>query len=370
MHVMEDVHEGCNAQPSSPGHADQRQDIMEMCNENTKENDDLQSENDSELKVTEIKTENDDENKITVKVESTENNSSLNESLPNADNEAGQGNDDSISSDSIGENNGLKRKLDNESCIDSPSKKLHTQIQKSFLVRDEILNKCMESIGCNTLEQIQVNTEQIMCEIRKLNEIAKQKEKEWNNILYLKKMKEELLIRLQRQKQLILLNNDDFEPDYAFTNSDERYQNANNDNVQRIKSNSVNAETKNPNYLQDRHMLSRQKSFNGKNMMYSQYDMNGQNDYRQNKGRPTLDVKSLIADYRQKHPETVPRRGRRIRTALSQCETKISAGGVLNLSNVALGSGAQVRQNPNGGDISKELSFLMNNNEEVSCQFF
>ncbi|KRT80313.1 hypothetical protein AMK59_8213 [Oryctes borbonicus] len=365
MHVMEDVHEGCNAQPSSPGHAEQRQDILEMCNEGdlcTKE--DLQPENENELKVTEIKSENSDENKIIVKIETTESSSPVCEALPNAETEANHVNDDSISSDSTGENNVLKRKLDSDASTESPPKRLHTQIQKSFQGRDDILCKYMESIGCNTLEQIQSNTEQIMTEIRKLNEDAKQKEKEWNNILYLKKMKEELLIRLQRQKQLILLNNDDFESEYVFSN-DDRYQNINN-NLQKPKHNNAKAEMRNPNYFQERHTLStRQKSFNGKNIVYNHYDMNGQNDYRQNKSRPTLDVKSLIADYRQKHPEAVPRRGRRIRTALSQCEAKISAGGVLNLSNVALGSGAQVRQNPSGTDMSKELGLVINSNDEL-----
>lgn len=372
MHVMEDVHEGCNAQPSSPGHAEQRQDIMDMCNNSglcTKNIENLQTENDTELKITEIKNENEDETKVVVKIENTENNSPINETLPNetllnTENETNPTNDDSISNDSIGDVT-LKRKLDIESCLESPSKRLHTQIQKSFQARDEILCKYMESIGCNTLEQIQSNSEHIMSEIRKLNEIAKQKEKEWNNILHLKKMKEELLIRLQRQKQLILLNNDDFESECAF-NHEERYQNMNNDVIQRPKSNNLKVEMKNPNYFQERYTLSaRPKNFNGKSMIYNHYDMNGQNDYRQSKTRPTLDVKSLIADYRQKHPETIPRRGRRIRTALSQCETKISAGGVLNLSNVALGSGAQVRQNPSGADVGKDVGLVINNSDEV-----
>ncbi|GJQ83285.1 hypothetical protein Trydic_g8877 [Trypoxylus dichotomus] len=313
MHVMEDVHEGCNAQPSSPGHAEQRQDILEICNESdlcTKEN--LQPGNENELKVTEIKNENSDETKVIVKIETTETNSPLSETVPNVESEANNVNDDSISSDSIGENNVLKRKLDSDTSTESPSKRLHTQIQKSFQARDDILCKYMENIGCNTLEQIHSNTEQIMIDIRKLNEDAKQKEKEWNNILYLKKMKEELLIRLQRQKQLILLNNDDFESECAF-NNDDRYQN--NNSIQRSKHNSAKAEMKNPIFFQERHTLSaRQRNFN---------------------------------DYRQKHPEAVPRRGRRIRTALSQW------------------SGAQVRQNPNGTDVSKELGLVINNSDEL-----
>ncbi|KAK9707617.1 MYND finger [Popillia japonica] len=107
----------------------------------------------------------------------------------------------------------------------------------------------------------------------------------------------------------------------------------NNDVIQRPKSNNLKVEMKNPNYFQERYTLSaRPKNFN---------------------------------DYRQKHPETIPRRGRRIRTALSQCETKISAGGVLNLSNVALGSGAQVRQNPSGADVGKDVGLVINNSDEL-----
>lgn len=51
---------------------------------------------------------------------------------------------------------------------------------------------------------------------------------------------------------------------------------------------------------------------------------NGTNDYfngnhQQQMGRQgaTKDVQSIIADYRQRHPETVPRRGRRVKTNMN-----------------------------------------------------
>nr|XP_022918103.1 uncharacterized protein LOC111427280 isoform X2 [Onthophagus taurus] len=314
MHVMEDVHEGCNTQqPSSPGHADQRQDMInDMCKKELEENP-PESEN---LNITEIKRE-DIPNEI--KMEIVDNHTPPNEM--NGDSGTHHIHEDSSNDNDSGTDISLKRKLEAEA-NESAMKRLHVEVQRSFSVRDKFLKKCMDNIGGNSFEQIQASTEQIVAEIRTLGELAKQKEKEWNNILHFKKLKEELLLRLERQKQLLLLNLGDFD-DESFENSSERYTN----DPQR---------SRNGNH--------KSKHFNGRSSYNNSIDIGNAHDYRQRIQRPVVDVKSLIADYRQKHPETVPRRGRRIRTNIPQSILK-TTGNVLNVSNIALGSGAQVLHN-------------------------
>lgn len=52
-------------------------------------------------------------------------------------------------------------------------------------------------------EHLQSNIDQLHSEIESLAEAARTKEYEWNNILYLKKMKEDILMRLTRQKTVL-----------------------------------------------------------------------------------------------------------------------------------------------------------------------
>lgn len=71
------------------------------------------------------------------------------------------------------------------------------------------MNDFVELSDCNNLDQIQTYSDQLLSEIRTLNEMAKEKEREWNQLLHLKKLKEELLIRLQRKRQVMTINESD-----------------------------------------------------------------------------------------------------------------------------------------------------------------
>lgn len=55
----------------------------------------------------------------------------------------------------------------------------------------------------NDPDNMQHNMDQLASEIEELNEAARVKELEWNNILYLKKMKEDMLLRLNRKKTVM-----------------------------------------------------------------------------------------------------------------------------------------------------------------------
>lgn len=59
------------------------------------------------------------------------------------------------------------------------------------------------SAKSNDPDTLQRDIDQLNSEIETLGEAARTKEIEWNNILYLKKMKEDMLLRLSRQKTIM-----------------------------------------------------------------------------------------------------------------------------------------------------------------------
>lgn len=341
MQIMENVVEGCNVQPSSPGHAEERSEDIKVkteikSDENqkelTKDNEELkaQDENSSEKTKTEnisngLKEEPDSSE---IQDESYSNNSS-----PKSDN---------------------KRKSESQ---DYPVKRLKTEIQENFVCRDKIITDFIEMADCTNLDQINSFSEQLLVEIKTLNEFAKEKEREWNNIIHLKKLKEELLLRMQRKKQIIIISE---KSDYADLLNEsqngtieERLRNVSPQSI--LKSNLssqhktyMNASNVNGNLQRQKQMIY--------NKTQNNLDLNGQGK------RLTLDVQSIIADYRQRHPESVPRRGRRIRCSQSDGSNKNS---IMNFSSMTLGSGAQVRQ----GDVSSDIGLLLNTINMVSYIF-
>lgn len=71
---------------------------------------------------------------------------------------------------------------------------------------DKILHGVLEtttSSSTNDPDHIQRDIDQLTNEIETLNAAARTKELEWNRILYLKKMKEDMLIRLNRKKTVV-----------------------------------------------------------------------------------------------------------------------------------------------------------------------
>lgn len=338
MQIMEDVREGCNIQPSSPGHADQRSidtkvntevkeentsdETIETTSDRAQTNEEIKGDNEPiESEMIEPKEENIEENYSNASSPSTENN---------------------------------KRKLDTD---ELPVKRLRSEIHENFNSRDKILNEFIEMADCNNLEQIHTFSEQLLAEVRTLNELAKEKEREWNNIIHLKKLKEELLLRMQRKRQLLILNE---KSDYLeclgesqIENFEDRTKNCHPQSILKMNLASKHSlRIPNININGDR---SKQRNIFPRCSQYP-VELNGSLDYR-NKQRPTLDVQSIIADYRQRHPETVPRRGRRIRPNSDGIK---SSGNVLNFASVTLGSGSQVRQNVCAGDINNELGHLLN----------
>ncbi|CAG9768219.1 unnamed protein product [Ceutorhynchus assimilis] len=286
MQIMENVGEGCDVNPpSSPGHADEHQnnegplEDAPVKYDEPSENDDsfeIKIENNGlENQPEDIKEEKDDAKKSDDEVE-----------------EKHQEENSSHSSSSEPPSN--KRKLDYDS---PPMKRLKTDIEDNFMAREKIIGDYFEVAACNNLEQIQSFSDQVLSEIKTLNELAKEKEQEWNQLLHMKKLKEELLLRLQRKRQVLIFNDSDLNDIQPETNGQQSLQKCN----------------QKANMLRELRAANLEKLKRRTSLLNNAY----------NKQKPVVDVQSIIADYRQSHPESVPRRGRRIRHSQSEGKTSI-----------------------------------------------
>lgn len=81
-----------------------------------------------------------------------------------------------------------------------------TDVEVNFPRHDKIIRRMIESSNSaksNDPDTIQRDIDQLNTEIETLGEAARTKEIEWNNILYLKKMKEDMLLRLSRKRTIM-----------------------------------------------------------------------------------------------------------------------------------------------------------------------
>ncbi|XP_011189739.2 uncharacterized protein LOC105216783 [Zeugodacus cucurbitae] len=236
------------------------------------------------------------------------------------------------------------------------STQLYRQINELFPKYDEVLGNHVKHNN-TTLDALDENMTRLMLDIQTLNEILEAKETEWNRLQNLKRVKEEILARLERKKHILGLKDRKFD--------EHKY------NLQTLKeletylsesqpSTSVNVGLSTTHQLiENRASMKReelQRERNNTNRLQSilisnnilqradtsTYDMdNTKNDvspihqtafnddspelhkyqYLEQKmkskiGRqgPFVDVKSMVADFRQQNPVVFPRVGKRIKT--------------------------------------------------------
>lgn len=382
---MEDVEEGCNvsgALPSSPGHAEQRSDPSKETKPTTTEtspsptptitNGILNTEFQIKDSPPASPAANPDTEPPQNADKTTENDTKIDAKIVKEPPQESTiiDNEESNSNDS-NDNSSNKRKCEEE---ESPSKRLR---QQQYILHEKVIADYMENAGCNTAEELQAHSEQLLAEIRTLSELAKEKEREWNNILHLKKLKEELLLRMQRKRQVLLISsgkNDSSLTEWELTESTSELSEKNKDGIKAnnsglmmvpiVSSSPAATKSNGKNQTKLRSILPKP------GFSLQELNVNSQ-EFKTGRQGPILDVKSLIADYRQKHPETVPRRGRRLKSVLNnsnQSETictttgKSPGGGtVLNMTSLGLGFGAQVRQS----DVSSELGILLSSIDGV-----
>lgn len=84
-----------------------------------------------------------------------------------------------------------------------PSKKLKKEVELSFSSHDKLLNDYIDKTSNNTVDEMQQHIDNISQDVQALNEMIQIKEQEWNNVIYLKKVKEEILVRLTRKKNVM-----------------------------------------------------------------------------------------------------------------------------------------------------------------------
>lgn len=235
---------------------------------------------------------------------------------------------------------------------ESPLKKLCAEVERTFPQHDVMINDYIQTATKNNVDEIQRHTEQLLSEIQTLRELAQKKEHEWNNILHLKKVKEEILLRLLRRKQVLSFEKsadvngsertDPFDylnqaKNLAIDKSDEisglsikqpgSMVNPLMQPVMPVTSHFNPMSGLPPPYDKAAHMQAMPKPVFPQAMMMPgpmpgfPRDMNGQltNSFGMPMGRqgPTKDVKSIIADYRQRNPDITPRRGRRMKSLVN-----------------------------------------------------
>ncbi|KAL1396288.1 hypothetical protein pipiens_010628 [Culex pipiens pipiens] len=84
-----------------------------------------------------------------------------------------------------------------------PSKKLKRELECNFRAHDLLLKEYIENTSNDSMEDVHKNTELLQVEIQTLNDMIRAKENEWNNMIHLKKVKEEILMRLTRKKNVL-----------------------------------------------------------------------------------------------------------------------------------------------------------------------
>ncbi|KOB73443.1 putative tigger transposable element derived 6-like protein, partial [Operophtera brumata] len=242
---------------------------------------------------------------------------------------------------------GTKRRSCEEVETESPLKKLCQEVEKTFPQHDGMINDYIQTATKNNIDEVQMHTEQLLSEIQTLRELAQKKEHEWNSILHLKKVKEEILLRLLRKKQVLSFEKSpevNGQDPFDYMNQAKNLAIDKSDDISGLAIKQPGP-TVNPMMQPPMMPMSPYNPMSGLPPPYDKAhlqnmpkpvfpqqlmcpgpmqgfprDMNGQlPGYGLPMGRqgPTKDVKSIIADYRQRNPDITPRRGRRMKSILN-----------------------------------------------------
>ncbi|XP_076183641.1 uncharacterized protein LOC143155136 isoform X1 [Ptiloglossa arizonensis] len=241
-------------------------------------------------------------------------------------------------------------------------------------------------VGCEkvTAEELAARADQLRAEVQALDELARAKEMEWNEILSMRKLKEEAYLRIERRRQVMgfMEGNGqlaDTLPPASLALGPEWESSGNTTPVSKEKLNFGSKEDLPEESSRDSPPFKKEKS--GKQTSQRQSTppkQGGENGRKQTEalspenrqigeGRQgaIVDVRSIIADYRLRHPETVPRRGRRMRNSVN---VGLGAGGAMVETGHSVDSRPSstdsCKSNPNMSDPNNSMSF-----KDVLVQF-
>uniref|UniRef100_A0A182WEL0 MYND-type domain-containing protein n=1 Tax=Anopheles minimus TaxID=112268 RepID=A0A182WEL0_9DIPT len=99
-------------------------------------------------------------------------------------------------------NAGGRSDPDSEETVE-PAKKLKLEVEANFQTHERVVNEYIDTTQNTSVNEIQNHTDGLVKEIQALNDMIRETEIKWNNLLHLKKVKEEILLRLNRRKHVI-----------------------------------------------------------------------------------------------------------------------------------------------------------------------
>lgn len=205
----------------------------------------------------------------------------------------------------------------------------------------------------------------ILNEIDELDQLIKQKEREWNELIVAKKMKEIEMLRIQRSKQIAGINRKEIDWELEIDLKNSRDAGV---TILPIPSTST-ARPPLRNYrTEGRSLLNKPRTILPKNttifMEYPQHNGGAtlSNLKTGRKGQPMMDVNLIVEKFRQSNPE-VPRRGKRIRSVLrnnQDVDSMVSSTSrMLPLISMRGTASNSQRMKTDGRDGKSELGMLL-----------
>nr|XP_034182555.1 uncharacterized protein LOC117605386 isoform X3 [Osmia lignaria] len=202
-------------------------------------------------------------------------------------------------------------------------------------------------VGCEkvTADELAARADQLRAEVQALDELARAKEMEWNEILSMRKLKEEAYLRIERRRQVMGF----MEEKISFGSKDDLPEDSSQDSPAFKKEKSSKQSS------QRQSTPPKQGGENGRKQVEALSPENRQ--IGEGRQGAIVDVRSIIADYRLRHPEAVPRRGRRMRNSVN---VGLGAGGAM------VETGHSVDSRPSSTDSCKSNSNTVDPNNSIS----
>ncbi|KAI4500081.1 hypothetical protein M0802_004951 [Mischocyttarus mexicanus] len=281
----------------------------------------------------------------------------------------------SLKSDLV-ENLGRKRK----STEGQLSSNGNSTIKKFCLEQREREQYISFAVGCEKLspDELAAKADQLRGEVQALDQLARCKEMEWNEILCMRKLKEEAYLRIERKRQVLGFMEGNRQlgetlPPASLSLGPEWESSDSTTPVSKEKCSFESKEDVIPEETsQDVLTFKKEKSSskasshrqvtppkqtgeNGRKQMESMSPENRQ--IGEGRQGTIIDVRSIIADHKLRHPEHVPRRGRRMRNSVN---VGLSAGGAM------VETGHNVDSRPSSTDSCKSNSNANDPNNSMS----
>ncbi|XP_019697216.1 uncharacterized protein LOC105183613 isoform X4 [Harpegnathos saltator] len=194
-----------------------------------------------------------------------------------------------------------------------------------------------------TVDALEIRENELLQRMQFLEKLARDKEKEWNQILYTRKLTEEAYVRLQRKRQMMRLTNSGTQPeDVPPTSLEARWMNSDGtsrDTVSRERSFEFKSELSEESSLNASSTKKQNVAKVGSQRQTASSKSSGENSRKQNEtsspetrqlgeGRQgaRVEVTSIIANHRKMFPDPAPKRGRRTRNSVN---VNLTAGGAM-----------------------------------------